>query len=415
MKLPPGEDARRAAAVAAAQAQGLSLAAAARALGIAPTTLRNWVHNQQGRGSLLPPPEKDAPAFNERALGSDAETARERRDAEFLRRRVAALTRELDEAVHLTEELAGIRAAVQPTPPDWHAAPGDGASRSVLILHTSDLHMGERVDAGEIAGLNGYDEEVARTRMHRLFSAACTVGPRWMEETSCDGVLLTMAGDLVSGDIHDELTRTNALVSNEQVRAVVEVYSAGIAMLLRTYPKVHVVAVPGNHGRQTAKPTAKLAARLSYDILAADMLRDRLREEARVSWSIATGFDVTVPLYGRNIMVTHGDRIGTGGGQGFAGPVLPIIRGGNKVRLQAHSAGLAVDLILMGHYHTSAAPPGILCNGSVVGLSEYGAGLRTAIESPRQWLARFSSNWGLCERLDVNLGERPSRMRVKAA
>jgi transposase-like protein len=399
------EVARRTAAVAAARAKGLPIAAAARALGLTPDTLRAWLQN----GARLQAPAVMAPA------PAPAETARERRDAEFLRRRVAQLTRDLDEAVHLTEELAGIRAAVQPTPPEWQALPGDGTSRSVLILHTSDLHMGETVDPGEIAGMNGYDEAIARDRMHRLFSTACTVGPRWMEETKCDGVLLTMAGDLISGDIHDELTRTNALVSNEQVRAVVEVYAAGIALLLETYPKVHVVAVPGNHGRQTQKPTAKLAARLSYDILAADMLRDRLRDETRVTWSIATGIDVTVPLYGRNILVTHGDRIGTGGGQGFAGPVLPIIRGGNKVRLQAHSAGRAVDLILMGHYHTSAAPPGILCNGSVVGLSEYGAGLRSAIEPPRQWLARFSSSWGLCERLDVQLGGPSSRIRMKAA
>lgn len=399
------EVARRTAAVAAARAKGLPIAAAARALGLTPDTLRAWLQN----GARLQAPAVMAPA------PAPAETARERRDAEFLRRRVAQLTRDLDEAVHLTEELAGIRAAVQPTPPEWQAVPGDGTSRSVLILHTSDLHMGETVDPGEIAGMNGYDEAIARDRMHRLFSTACTVGPRWMEETKCDGVLLTMAGDLISGDIHDELTRTNALVSNEQVRAVVEVYAAGIALLLETYPKVHVVAVPGNHGRQTQKPTAKLAARLSYDILAADMLRDRLRDETRVTWSIATGIDVTVPLYGRNILVTHGDRIGTGGGQGFAGPVLPIIRGGNKVRLQAHSAGRAVDLILMGHYHTSAAPPGILCNGSVVGLSEYGAGLRSAIEPPRQWLARFSSSWGLCERLDVQLGGPSSRIRMKAA
>jgi hypothetical protein len=50
-----------------------------------------------------------------------------------------------------------------------------------------------------------------------------------------------------------------------------------------------------------------------------------------------------------------------------------------------------------------------------VGLSEYGAGLRSAIEPPRQWLARFSSSWGLCERLDVQLGGPSSRIRMKAA
>jgi hypothetical protein len=397
----PEEAARRMAAVHEARAKKLPDASAARALGLRPGTLSQWLYSHEGQAANPEP----APVM----------TAREQRDLDFYKRRAAALAKELDAATHLAEELAGVREAVRPTPPEWQAAPSAGKSHSVLILHTSDLHAGERVEADEIQGINAYDPDIARERMHRLFSAACTVGGRWMHDTVCDGVLLTMCGDLISGDIHEELSRTNSLVSNEQVKLVIEIYSAGIELLLKHYKHVHVVAVPGNHGRQTAKPTAKLAARLSYDIMAADMLRDRLRLEPRVSWSIATGIDITVPLYGRTLLVTHGDRIGTGGGQGFAGPVLPIIRGGNKVRLQAHSVGRAVDLILMGHYHTSAAPPGILCNGSVVGLSEYGAGLRSAVEPPKQWIARFSSTWGLCERLDVQLGEKSSRVRSKAA
>lgn len=60
----------------------------------------------------------------------------------------------------------------------------------------------------------------------------------------------------------------------------------------------------------------------------------------------------------------------------------------------------------MGHYHTSAQPPGILANGSVVGFSEYGMQIRGGNETPRQWLAMLRRNWGLAERLDVQL-EKP--------
>src|SRR5690606_34692976 len=104
----------------------------------------------------------------------------------------------------------------------------------------------------------------------------------------------------------------------------------------------------------------------------------------------------------------------SGGGMGFAGPILPIVRGGNKVKLQAQTAGLGCDLILMGHYHTSASPPGILANGSVPGYSEYGNAIRAAVEPPSQWLARFSMSWGLCDRLPILL-EEPSRPRVRVS
>ena len=114
-------------------------------------------------------------------------------------------------------------------------------------------------------------------------------------------------------------------------------------------------------------------------------------------------------------MVTHGDKMGTGGGQGFAGPELPIIRGAAKIRAQRASIGLRTDLILTGHYHKSTAIAGVLGNGSVVGYSEYGSQLRVAVEPAKQWMARFSHKWGLCERLDVQLSEfeRP-RMRMRA-
>jgi hypothetical protein len=249
--------------------------------------------------------------------------------------------------------------------------------------------------------------------MQRLFQAACEIAPRWMHGDTCDGLLLTMAGDLISGDIHEELRITNELTSHEQVQAAVEIYESGLRLLLEVFPAVHVACVPGNHGRTTMKPQAKLAARSSYDTMIGTILRDRMRADTRVTWSIASGIDVRVPVYGRQVLVTHGDRTGTGGGQGFAGPVLPIVRGGNKVRLQAASAGLGCDLVLMGHYHTAAAPPGILANGSVPGYSEYGNGNRFAVEPPSQWLARLSMRWGLCERLPVRLDD-PARPRVRA-
>lgn len=392
-------------------AAGLSKASCARALGMKASAFVGWLADQEAEESqpaplpVAPPPPPAQPA--------PEPTPQERHGQAFWRRRSAELQRELDAVTHMAEELAGIR-GITVDPPAWQHAPSEGGGRSIAILHTSDVHMGEVIDPAEIEGINSYDVQIARERMRRLFSAACELGPRWMHGDTCDGLLLTMAGDLISGDIHEELRITNALTAHEQVQAVVEVYEAGLRMLLDVFPAVHVVVVPGNHGRTTPKPTAKLAARLSYDTLAGAMLRDRMRSEARITWQIAEGADARVPIYGRTILTTHGDRMGTGGGMGFAGPVLPIVRGGHKVQLQAARMKLGCDLILSGHYHTAANPPNILANGSVPGYSEFGNGIRAAVEPPSQWLARFSLRWGLCERLPVRLDD-PTRPRVKAA
>ncbi len=398
------ETARRISVAREELAAGRSLATAARRLGIKPNTLRQWLLQQgfDANAGARPAPTPVAPP-----------DAREVRDAAFWRAKATAAEKDRDAAEHLAALLAGVRET--PTlPPVWDQCGDDTQGRSILIAHTSDLHAGEKIDPGEIQGLNAYSIDIARDRMRRYFEAVCTIGPRWLHGSPCDGVLLTMGGDLISGDIHDELSRTNDLTSHEQVAAVIEIYAAGIKMLLDTFGAVHVVAVPGNHGRTTVKPTAKLAARLSYDILAASMLRQQT-PDPRVTWQIADGIDVRTPIYGRTILTTHGDRMGTGGGMGFAGPELPILRGAHKVRLQSFSAGMDCDLILSGHYHTSTNLRGVLANGSVPGYSEYGNGLRAALEPPQQWMARFSMAWGLCDRLPVQLGEARPRMREKRA
>lgn len=399
---------RRIDAIRAGWAEGKSAAQIARGLGVVPASLRRWINDYAIPKGLISRGEEPV------AIPDPIEEVapRELHDVAFYRKKATALERERNEMAMLIEELGSLR-EIETVPPYWERAQPVTGGRSVLILNTSDIHMGEVITPEEIEGINEFNPEVCAARMKRLFQAACEIGPRWMHGDTCDGVLLTMNGDLVSGDIHEELMRTNALTSTEQVRAVVEVYAAGIAMLLEAFPAVHVVATPGNHGRLTTKPTAKLSARLSYDIMAAGILQDRLAGDGRVTFQIAAGADARVPLYGRTILVTHGDRMGTGGGQGFAGPILPIVRGGNKIKLQSFSAGLGCDLILSGHYHTSGAPPGMLANGSIPGYSEYGNGLRAAVEPPKQWLARFSMKWGLCERLDVQLDD-PGKPRVKA-
>lgn len=400
---------RRVGAVREELAAGRTITSAARRLGMKPNTLSSWLSQHPGildgvdRATPEPPPP----------IPPVEQSPREVRDAAFWRAKALAAEKERDALEHLTERLAGMRET--PTfPPEWDVTPDTNSSRSIIIAHTSDLHAGEKIDPDEIAGLNGFSTAIARDRMRRYFEAVCTIGPRWLHGSPCDGVLLTMGGDLISGDIHDELSRTNDLTSHEQVAAVIEIYAAGIRMLLDTFGAVHVVAVPGNHGRTTVKPTAKLAAKLSYDILAASMLRSQT-PDPRVTWQIAEGIDVRTPVYGRTILTTHGDRMGTGGGQGFAGPELPILRGAHKVRAQSFSAGMGCDLILSGHYHTSTNLRGVLANGSVPGYSEYGNGLRAALEPPQQWMARFSMAWGLCDRLPVQLGEARPRMREKRA
>jgi predicted phosphodiesterase len=368
-------------------------ASAARALGMKPGTLREWLNGIDTNAGI--PEELPTPPI-------PAMSPLEVRDARFWQAKAQQAEKEARDAEHIAQCLAGVRAVPIEREAFADAEPS-ATGRSIMIVHTSDVHMGEVVTLDETHGLNEYNPDIARRRMAQLFTAACEIGPRWMVGTRCIGALLTMGGDLISGDIHEELSQTNALTSHESVKAVVQVYDEGIRRLLEAFGRVHVAAVPGNHGRTTIKPPHKRLGALSYDILAADMLRDRWADDKRVTWQIANAADVEVEAIGRRILVTHGDKMGTGGGQGFAGPMLPIVRGTAKIAQQASASGRAADVLLTGHYHTSGNPPGVLANGSVIGTNGYSVSNRMRPDVPRQWIARFSERHGLCDRLDVQL------------
>ncbi|WP_293857169.1 hypothetical protein [uncultured Alsobacter sp.] len=345
----------------------------------------------------------------------------EERDARFWRNRAAKLQKEASELEHVVEQLSGLH-GVDQVVPAWAKPRDDGPrGRSVIGCLISDVHMGEVISAEAILGINAFDPDIAAARLRRYFEAACVVGGRWSADTECEGVLLALAGDLISGDIHEELRITNAMTSHDQVGAVVAVLVAGIRILLEAYPRVHVVSVPGNHGRTTFKPTAKLYAHLSYDILATRMLEQHFAGDDRVTWQYGKSTDQITPIFGRTILTTHGDKIGTRGGMGFAGPDLPIVRGSKKVREQQAAVGWTHDIVQFGHYHWTTNPANgrVLGNGSVPGYSEYAADLRAVAEPPQQWLYLLHSRWGLRERAPIQL-EAPKqvarpRVRIPAA
>jgi hypothetical protein len=340
---------------------------------------------------------------------------REARDAAYWQRQARALKRELADAEHVAAELAGVRGQAF-TIPEWSiATTGGRRGKSAVGMLVSDVHGGEVIKAEETLGINAYDLDICAARLRRYFEATVTIAPRWASDTDCVGAYLGLGGDLISGDIHEELVRTNALTAHEQVHFLVEQIGAGIKMAIEAFGAVHVASVPGNHGRTTHKPTAKLYSQLSYDTLIASILAGQFRNRKRVTFQFGAAPDQVTPIFGRSVFLTHGDKLGTGGGQGFAGPLLPIVRGTKKVAAQQASVGRHADLILHGHFHHSANPGAVLSNGSVPGYSEYAGAIRAAVEPPQQWLFLMHSKWGLRERMPIVLEDPavPEKPRVR--
>lgn len=254
-------------------------------------------------------------------------------------------------------------------PPKWLTRTPKKAERvATLCTVLSDLHLDERVDPAEVDGRNAYSREIACQRMERYFGGVVKIARHYLAGLTYEGVVLFLAGDTISGDIHEELSETNEGTALETVLFWTEQMAAGITTLADEFGRVHVPAVVGNHGRRTRKPRAKKRARDNFDWLIAQMLARHFHTDERVTFQIPDSTDALVEVYDSTFLLTHGDQVGGGGGIGGIWPPLMRMIAKKQTRFD-------FDALVCGHWHTLIMAPssGLIVNGSLKGYDEYAA------------------------------------------
>jgi hypothetical protein len=295
-------------------------------------------------------------------------------------------------------------------PPSWNPEQSGPADKlgEAIILPLSDLHMGEVIDLAQMGGLNSFNETIARARVERLFARAVKLATVHWSGPPPSAWYVPLMGDLVSGEIHEELAKTNDLLSIPAVRAMSEALVSGLELLARSFPgtPIHVVSVPGNHGRTTRKLEAKGFALDSYDTLVAWCVESwfAAKGQAMITFSAPASGDAVVNIHGWNVLFTHGDRIGSRGGTGFVGPAATISRGFQKLVMDYAAQGTMIDVIVVGHFHTSLELSQGFANGSLPGPSEFSKMLRMRPEPASQWFLAIHPKHGVSRRYKIYVG-----------
>lgn len=330
-------------------------------------------------------------------------------DAQFTN---AKLKDALREVARLTDEIDGLRWSSRASykPSEW-SLPGHVAKKRehTPYLLTSDFQIGEVVRAEETEHGYGYDTNIFRKRYRKLIDTTIYLsfshaGENW----TYPGIIYVRGGDTISGGIHDELRETDDLTPLEACRVAFEEESAGIEKLAEAFGRVDVKTpgAAGNHDRDTFKPRHKNTVGHSHDRLISFMLQQHFRADKRVHFQTSQSFDVYFPIYNEHILVTHGDRMGSGGGQGFIGPLATIMRGAQKVIMEQAAIGRRVDRVDHGHFHTPNYSGWVLSNGTTVGYSEYAKSFRMRPSPPSQMLAYHHPKGGLVDLKPINLLEK---------
>lgn len=293
-------------------------------------------------------------------------------------------------------------------PADWtlKSRSKSKSREHIPLLFTSDFQLGEVIDARETEHGYGYNAELFRSRYRRMIETTIYLsfehaGKEW----TYPGIIYARGGDTISGGIHEELAETDDLSPIEAVEVAFEEEAAGIAKLLDAFGRVEVKDCGGgNHDRTTKKPRSK-GAHLNFDRLISFMLRREFANDPRVTFQNTMSMDVVFNIYEKTILLTHGDRIGSRGGQGFIGPAATVMRGAQKIIMEQSAIGRRIDMVMMGHFHTPMYLEWIMVNGSLPGYSEFAKMNRMRPHPPQQFLSYWFEGRGLVDLKPIILTE----------
>jgi hypothetical protein len=324
--------------------------------------------------------------------------ASERKETQGLNARIRLLTSERDKLrsqLSLIESLEGAR---HPHP-KWLSpkTPAKGHHAIVNLLVT-DTHFDEEVDPAQVDGINAYNREIAEMRLEKAFRSTVNLAKNYLAGVTYDGATLLLGGDIFSGNIHDELTRTNADTLFGSLLHWLGPMGAGIEMLAREFGRVHVVGVPGNHGRMTRKPIAKQRAADNLDWLLYRLLAREFAKDDRITWEIPTAADAHVKVYSVHHLLTHGDQFR--GGSGISGAMAPLMLGAHRKSRRQMVAGRPYDYMVMGHWHQHAflQAKGLVVGGCLKGYDEFAYVQNYEPEAPSQalWITtpEHGIGWG---------------------
>jgi predicted phosphodiesterase/DNA-binding Lrp family transcriptional regulator len=370
-----------------------SIAAAARFLGCDRMGLNMRIKEAEQRGLTA-----DTPIRNPLEKAK-AELVAARAD-------IKKLQKEHDTAEAIRRKIYGL-AERTPEPPEWvDPEVRVKGNRGVPMMLWSDWHYGEVVRPEEVGGMNTFNAEVAAERITLLVDTSIDLAFNHMGRAEKDypGAVVCLGGDMLSGDIHEELFATNDRTTQQCINDLTDLLAAALERVADKFGKVFVPCVVGNHGRASRKPRMKGRVYTSHEWNIYCSLERHFRRDSRIQFLIPGETDAYFKVYGHRFLLTHGDSLGVKGGDGIIGAIGPIMRGKLKVGHSEAEIGRNVDTILMGHWHQMLWLPGCIVNGALKGYDEYARlAMRAPYSQPSQALWFVHPEHGITAKWEVFL------------
>jgi len=319
-------------------------------------------------------------------------------DNNRLSRRIDELKLQLGHQEEFFLEVTGAVDRLQPSESKTKEIPEkerkvDNPMSAVLVL--GDWHIGEVIDADVIEGINVFDWDIARSRIKHL----TTKFMDWVEVGRKTGVIdeavIVVVGDLISGDIHEELKATNEFPVPEQTVRSGYLLSEAVATIASGFERVRVEFMSAdNHSRLSKKYQFKQGGWNSYNYIVGWIARERLSNLENVEFNLYQALKELIQVRNHKYLCMHGHTIKGWSGFPWYGAERQVSREA-QVRMMLENKEF--DKMIIGHFHVPLNASKFIVNGSLTGTNELDHGVgRSGSPCQVAWLVHpkyGETNW----------------------
>ena len=319
-------------------------------------------------------------------------TLEERIEVQKMKENISSLKKDLKEAErqamtsdHLGEMIHGMKQHSFGKVPDWLTPKKAGrGTHGIPCLFLSDIHFDEYVDPAQIGFVNEYSREIAIKRIQHTFNTSIDILFNRTVKPKYDGMVIALGGDMLSGNIHEELAETNEDSIMRSLLMLTDLLIDGIDLHLKYFDKIFIPCVVGNHGRLHKKKRMKNKVFDNYEWLCYQFLARHYKDDKRVQFMIPDGPDASFKIYDKGFLLTHGDQFR--GGNAIAGIFSPLMLGFHRKQKRQASVNKSFDVMMVGHFHQYVHTNQLIINGSIKGYDEFANEFNFAFERPQQAL-----------------------------
>lgn len=245
-------------------------------------------------------------------------------------------------------------------------------SKIVPVINITDVHIGERVNPEDVNFVNEYNTDLACYRVNKCVDDFIGIYRGNFTNYEYDGVVCNVLGDIITGELHD-LAETNDKTSVDQIIVAVQLIEEQLRKLHKSFGKVLVNMVSGNHGRSQPLKYTKNNNRYnnSLEKIVYTFVEHNMQDvKDDVCFNTSPEDVLRVSINGHRFKLMHGDTIKTTG-TAIAGPSTSFARAFLKHSSVGASTNASFDTMIIGHFHNHYYAQGVMVCNSTKGYDTY--------------------------------------------